>query len=376
MTGTARPPFHVDHVGSLVRPKALLDAFDAYEDRLLSAEAFKAIADTHIRDAVKLQEDAGLPAATDGEFRRRSYSRSIFVAVEGLDQRPGPFKFRNGEGKSATMNAGHAHQRLRRRHPIVAEDVAFVDSVATSAVPKATLIAPSYFHFGLFSDSADRSAYPDIDAFLQDLVRVYREEMQDLAAAGCRYLQLDEVPLAMLCDAGNQAVVRQAGEDPMQLVDKYIELNNAICRARPPGMTIAMHFCRGNREGMWGAAGGYEPIAEKMFNRLDVDAYLLEFDSSRAGGFEPLRHLPKDRIALLGLISTKNPEVESADSLKRKLDEAARHAPLERLGLCPQCGFTASALRGFAHLNPMTRDIQAAKIARMVEVARDVWGTV
>jgi 5-methyltetrahydropteroyltriglutamate--homocysteine methyltransferase len=358
-----------------VRPRALLDAFDAFEDGVLLPEAFKAVADAHIRDAVRLQEDAGLPAVTDGEFRRRSYSRSIFVSVEGLVQRPGPFMFRNGEGKSATMNAGYANQKLRRRHAIVADDLAYVKSVA-KAVPKATMIAPSYFHFGLFSNSADKSVYPDMDRYLEDLVRIYIEEMRDLAAAGCTYLQLDEVPLAMLCDPVNQAVVREAGEDPDQLVDRYIGLNNAICRARPRGMTIAMHFCRGNREGMWGAAGGYEFIAEKMFNQLEVDAYLLEFDSSRAGGFEPLRHLPKNKIALLGLISTKNPQVESADDLKRKLEEAARNAPLERLGLCPQCGFTASALRGLAHLNPMNRDIQIAKLDRMMEVARSVWGSV
>ncbi|MFM9972405.1 MAG: 5-methyltetrahydropteroyltriglutamate--homocysteine S-methyltransferase [Burkholderiales bacterium] len=373
MPTAPQPPYRVDHVGSLCRPQALLTAFDGFEDGTLSPEEFKRIADSQIRDAVALQEKAGLKAVTDGEFRRRSYSRSIFLAVEGLDQRPGPFKFRNAEGKSAAVNAGYAKQRLRRRHAIVADDVAYVKSV-TTAVPKATMLAPSYFHFGLFSQSADKTAYPDIEEYLQDLAQIYIDEMRDLAAIGCTYLQLDEVPLAMLCDSENQSSVRAAGEDPKRLIDRYIELNNAICRARPPGMKIAMHFCRGNREGMWAAAGGYEPIAEKMFNQLEVDAYLLEFDSSRAGGFAPLRFLPENKIALLGLVSTKNPQVESADDLKRKLDEAARHAPLERLGLCPQCGFAASALRKTANLNPMTQAIQVAKLNRIMEVAHDAWG--
>jgi 5-methyltetrahydropteroyltriglutamate--homocysteine methyltransferase len=261
---------------------------------------------------------------------------------------------------------------LKRKHAIVADDVRFVASI-TSRVPKATLLSPTYFHFGLFGQSWNREAYADFDEYWGDLARIYIEELSDLSAAGCPLVQLDEVPLAMICDPDNQEITRRAGEDPAKVIDRYISLLNTICKARPKGMSIQVHLCRGNRVGMWAAAGGYEPIAERLFNEVEADAYLLEFDTERAGGLEPLRHLPKGKRALIGLVSTKRKEIESADELKRKLDQAARHAPLERLGLCPQCGFGASALRGSADQNPMTREIQEAKLRRMVEVAKTVW---
>jgi 5-methyltetrahydropteroyltriglutamate--homocysteine methyltransferase len=361
-----------DHVGSLVRPAALLQAFDDFEDGKLDAAAFRAEADGHITTAVALQEDIGLRAVTDGEFRRRSYSRSIFEAVEGIAQKRGLFSFRNEQGATVPVNAGYVAGRMRRKRPIVAEDIGFLASI-TSRTAKATLLSPTYFHFGLFGQSWSRDAYADFDAYWSDLARIYIEELKDLAAAGCRHVQLDEVPLAMICDPDNQEITRKAGEDPGRVIDRYVELLNAICRARPSGMTVCVHLCRGNRVGMWAAAGGYEPVAERLFNQVEADAYLLEFDTERAGGLEPLRHLPKGKRALLGFVSTKRREIESADELKRKLDLASRHVSIDQLGLCPQCGFGASALRGSAGQNPMTVEIQEAKLRRMVEVAREVW---
>ena len=365
-------PLRFDHVGSLVRPVSLLRAFDDFEDGRLEAEAFRRIANGHIRDAVKLQEQIGLRALTDGEFRRRSYSRGIFEAVEGMEQRPGPFSFRNAEGASVPVNAGYVSRKLRRRRPIVADDVAYVASVASRS-PKATMLSPTYFHFGLFGRTFSREAYPDIDAFFEDLARIYIEEVADLAKAGCTLLQLDEVPLAMICDADNREIMKRAGEDTDVVVGQYIKLINAVSRAAPDNMAVSLHLCRGNRTGMWAGAGGYDPIAERLFNELEVDTYLLEFDTERAGSFAPLRSLPKGKRALLGLVSTKRAEVETADELRRRIDQAAVYAPLDRLGLCPQCGFGASALRGSALQNPMTPQLQERKLRRIVEVAREVW---
>jgi 5-methyltetrahydropteroyltriglutamate--homocysteine methyltransferase len=364
--------FRIDHVGSLVRPREVLDALEAFEDGRLSADALREIQDRHIRRIVTLQEDIGLPAVTDGEFRRRSYSRVFYEAVEGLEQVPGPFSFKNSFGPTVPVKAAQATSHLRRRSAIAADDFGYLSSIARN-LPKATLPTPSHFHFGLF-DRVAGGAYTDIDAYFADLVQVYREELADLAARGCRLVQLDEVPLAMLCDPVNQQIVRANGEDPDRLISLYIRLNNEIILSRPAGMTVVVHLCRGNQVGMWAAAGGYEPIAEQMFSEQQADGFLLEFDSERAGGFAPLKYLPAGRVALLGLISTKTSALESADELKRKIDEASRHVPLDRLGLCPQCGFAASARRVAAQANPMTEAVQTSKLRLLLEVGTSIWG--
>jgi 5-methyltetrahydropteroyltriglutamate--homocysteine methyltransferase len=230
-------------------------------------------------------------------------------------------------------------------------------------------------HFGHFGEAMDKAVYPDREAYWDDLVRIYREEIEELGRLGCKALQLDEVPLALLVDETNRAVARKHGEDPEKLVDTYIDVLNRIVAGKPKDMRILLHMCRGNMQGLWMGEGGYGPIAERLFGRLDVDAYLLEYDSPRAGDFAPLKYLPKGKLAYLGLVSTKRPELEPADALKRKVEEASRHAPLEQLGLCPQCGFGSSAMSKFNVLpNPMTEDLEKRKLGLLFEVARSIWG--
>jgi 5-methyltetrahydropteroyltriglutamate--homocysteine methyltransferase len=363
---------HVDHVGSLVRPPSVLTAFDDLEDGKVGKDGFRAVVENAIREAVRMQEDIGLPYITDGEFRRRSYSRGIIAAIDGFEQRPTPYSFRAPDGRSAPVNAGYASGKLKRRHRIVADDFAFLKSVARNE-GKVTLPAPSYFHFGLFGQSADRNVYRDTDELFADLLAIYREEIADLASLGCRMIQLDETALALLCDPQNQEIARREGEDPDRLIAFYIDLLNEVSRACASGMKIRVHLCRGNRVGMWAASGGYEPIAERLFNTAKVDAFLMEFDSSRSGGFEPLRFLPKEMKVYLGLISTKAKDLEPQDELVRGFEEASKFAPAERLGLCPQCGFGASALRKAASENPMTPEIQAQKLRRLIEAAEKIW---
>ena len=231
---------------------------------------------------------------------------------------------------------------IRRTRPIVTEDFKFLHAAASKRV-KVTMPTPSHMHFGQFKDAVDRNVYPDVEQYWEDMITVFRQEIDELYAVGCRYLQLDEVPLALLCDPNIRALAKQEGDDPDQLVRRYVDIFNRAVAQRPDDMTIAMHVCRGNMESLWMGDGGYAPVAEVLFRDCDVDAYLLEYDSPRAGDFAPLRHLPAGKRAYLGLISTKNPALESSDDLMRRLDEAAKYAPMARLGICPQCGFASAA---------------------------------
>jgi 5-methyltetrahydropteroyltriglutamate--homocysteine methyltransferase len=317
-----------------------------------------------------MQEALGLPRVTDGEFRRGGWSRGFLSAVSGFDFRPSRLTFRNDDGFSTPAPAPTAVTPLRRTRPIVTDDFVFLDGVAPGH-GKVTMPTPSHFHFGQFK----QDAYPDEARFWDDLVGIYRDEIAELYAAGCRHLQLDEVPLPLLCDESIRGIVRDAGHDPDALVALYVDVLNRAVAARPPDMTIAVHLCRGNMEGLWMGQGGYEPIAERLFNEARVDAFLMEYDSPRAGDFAPLRHLPAGKRAYLGLISSKKPVVEESDALMRRLDEAGRHAPSDRLGLCPQCGFGSAAMSKFAVLaSPVTADLQRATLARLVEVGTRAWG--
>ena len=365
---------HVDHVGSLLRPPALTEAWFAHEQGKLSAETLAAGQDAAIRDAVKLQEELGLAFVTDGEFRRGGWSRGFLSAVEGFGFKPSKLTFHNDKGVATAAPAPFATGKLRQKRPIVAGDFAFL-ATCTTRRAKVTMPTPSHMHFGHFGECFDRKAYASLEAFFDDMIDIYRAEIADLAGRGCTFLQLDEVPLTLLCDETNRGIARAQGDDPDKLVDLYIDLVNRAIIGRPKTMRVALHLCRGNMQGLWMGDGGYAPIAEKLFNQLNVDAYLMEYDSPRAGDFAPLRHLPKGKRAYLGLVSTKNPDVESADALRRKLDEAAKYAPVEQLGLCPQCGFASSAMSKFNVLpNPMTPALQRAKLARLVEVAGQSWG--
>jgi 5-methyltetrahydropteroyltriglutamate--homocysteine methyltransferase len=234
---------------------------------------------------------------------------------------------------------------------------------------------PSHMHFGQFKKAIDPNIYPDIELYWNDMVAVYQQELKDLYTAGCRYLQLDEVPLALLCDDNISALAKHEGDDPDKLISRYVDVLNRAISGRPDDMTIAMHLCRGNMESLWMGDGGYAPIAEVIFTRCDVDAYLLEYDTRRAGDFEPLRHLPANKRAYLGIISTKNPTLETPDELTRRIDDATRFAPIERLGICPQCGFASAAMSKFAVVpSKLTADIQTQKIQLLVEIGTRVWG--
>ena len=363
-----KPPCRADHVGSLLRPRALKEAFRAHADGKLDDGGFQAAQDAAIRDAVRLQEAVGLHAITDGEFRRTAWSAGFVWALDGVVPRPSLFEFTDQHGDVVRWETCFAERRLTRTRGIATGELEFVRSV-TKRTAKVTMPAPSFLHFFRGPECADRSAYPDLDAFFDDLVAIYRAEIADLAKLGCRYLQLDEVPVAMLGDETVRDRVRARGEDPDALLRRYVDAVNRVVADRPPGMTVAMHLCRGNLRGHWMASGGYDAVAEALFGGANVDAFLLEYDSPRAGDFSPLRFLAPGKQATLGLVSSKTPELEPLDALRRRIDEAAKIVPLERLGIGPQCGF-ASTVAG----NPLTEDDQRAKLARVVETADAIWG--
>jgi 5-methyltetrahydropteroyltriglutamate--homocysteine methyltransferase len=366
----------VDHVGSLKRPADLMQTWRDWEGGKADFEQLRAIQDRAIRDVVGMQEALGLPVVTDGEFRRGGWSRGFLGAVEGFEFRASKLVFRNEDGFSTPSPAPVASKRLRRTRQIVVDDFKFLQSAAARRV-KVTMPTPSHMHFGQFKDAVDQTVYPNIERYWEDLITIFRQEIAELYAAGCRYVQLDEVPLALLCDSNIRALAKQEGDDPDALVSLYIDVLNRAVAGRPADMTVAMHLCRGNMEGLWMGDGGYAPIAEALFTKCDVDAYLLEYDSPRAGDFAPLRHLPAGKRAYLGIISTKNPALEPADDLMRRLDEAAKYAPMSRLGICPQCGFASAALSKFAVMpSKVTGDLQTLKLQRLIEVGRRAWGHV
>jgi 5-methyltetrahydropteroyltriglutamate--homocysteine methyltransferase len=368
------PTNSVDHVGSLKRPPELVQAWRGWEAGDVTFDALKAVQDSAIRDAVAMQEKLGLPIVTDGEFRRGGWSRGFLNAVDGFEFRASKLTFRNEQGFSTPSPAPVATKAVRRRQPIVTDDFKFIKSVTKNRA-KVTMPTPSHMHFGQFKAAVDRNAYPDVEKYWDDLIAVFLQEMHDLYAAGCRYLQLDEVPLALLCDDNIRKLARAEGDDPDKLVTLYIDVLNRAVSGRPADLTIGMHLCRGNMESLWMGDGGYAPIAQALFQDCDVDCFLLEYDSPRAGDFAPLRYLPANKRAYLGIISTKNPKLESADDLMRRLDEAAKFAPMERLGICPQCGFASAAMSKFAVMpSQVTTDIRTAKIMRLVEVGQRAWG--
>lgn len=365
---------HVDHVGSLIRPPDLMAAWRRWEEGAQTWEELRAVQDEAIRAVVDRQQDIGLTVVTDGEFRRGGWSRGFLDAVGAFTFAPSKLTFRNEDGLTAPAPAPVANAKIEWRGPIVADDFRFLKAV-TTVTPKVTMPTPSHMHFGHFRDAADPSVYGDMDAYWADLVAVYRREIALLGEAGCTLLQLDEVPLTLCCDETNRQVARDNGDDPDALVDRYIRAINEAVADRPAGMRVLMHMCRGNMQGLWMGDGGYAPIAERLFGETDVDGFLLEYDSPRAGDFAPLRYLSDGKRAYLGLVSTKNPEIETADQLKRRIDEAACHANLANLGVCPQCGFGSSAMSRFnVRDNPMTPDLQRRKLELIVGVARDVWG--
>jgi 5-methyltetrahydropteroyltriglutamate--homocysteine methyltransferase len=363
------PPFRAEHVGSLLRPTELRRAIEQRAEGTLAEPEFSAVLERCIRDAVRMQEEVGLRAITDGEFRRTAWSTGLLSALDGLEERDARFAFRDATGHEVRWRTCRALRRIERRRAIAGEELRFLRQV-TTRTPKVTIPAPSFLHFFGGRDFAAPGVYPDLPSFYADVVRVYRAELAELVAAGASCLQLDEVPLAMLCDDAVRERVRADGEDPDALVDAYIGATNAVLAERPAALTVGVHLCRGNLRGHWMASGSYETIAEKLFSRLAVDAFFLEYDTERAGDFAPLRFVPADKRVVLGLVSTKTPVLEDADALRRRIDAAAKHVALERLALSPQCGF-ASTAGG----NELGDADQRAKLARVVEVAARVWGS-
>jgi 5-methyltetrahydropteroyltriglutamate--homocysteine methyltransferase len=363
-------PLRAEVIGSLLRPRALKDAAVAASRGQLDRQAFGAVLDREVANVIRKQEDIGLRVVTDGEFGRTSWFGFFFEGMEGFDLAPSLFKFKDADGHTFEWPTCVANRRISRRAPITLGEFDRARRAAQTAMPKATMPAPSAFHFFRLGQATNPEAYPDVSAYFDDLVAVYRAEMAELAAAGCRYVQFDEVPLAMLCDPDVAQQASREGAGPACLIDLYISIMQRILDGRPRTMTVGMHLCRGNFRSRWMAAGGYEPVADRLFNEMPVDVFLLEYDSERAGDFQPLRHLPQGKRAVLGMVSSKTAALEDQSMLQRRLEAAARVVPLEQLAISTQCGF-ASVAGG----NLLTPEDQWAKLALVVETARRVWGS-
>jgi len=369
---TTRPPFRADHVGSLLRPAEVHAARAAAKAGRMSVAELKTIEDRCIRDVVALQEAAGLSAVTDGELRRAFWHVDFLTGLDGIvaTQSNYAIRFHGEDGSTAeTRSMMVVKDKVRRSHPVMVDHFAYLKSV-TKRTPKLCIPAPTYLHMRGGRKVVDSAVYADMEEFWRDIAQAYREEIAALVAAGCTYLQLDDVSFACLCDESIRAQVRRDGEDPDRLPAQYARIINSLIAERPPTLAVTLHTCRGNFQSMWMAEGGYDAVAEAVLGEAQVDGFFLEYDTERAGGFEPLRYLPKGKKAVLGLVSTKTPELESKDALKRRIEAAAKYVPLENLCLSPQCGF-ASTEAG----NRMTEDDERRKLELVVEVASEVWGT-
>jgi 5-methyltetrahydropteroyltriglutamate--homocysteine methyltransferase len=365
----ANPPFRAEIIGSLLRPRILKDTAGAIAAGKADAVDYQAVLEREIARVVARQEAIGLRVASDGEFGRTSWFGFFFEGLDGFSLKPSLFRFRDSRGGGFEWPTCVASSRIHRRAPITLAEYHRLARVVRSALPKASLPTPSAFHFFRFTQPFDPAVY-DQQRYFDDLVAVYRQELAELGEAGCRYVQMDEVPVAMLCDPLVREQVRSAGGDPDALLDLYVGVVRRILEGRRAGMTVGMHLCRGNFRSRWMASGGYEPVAARLFNDFPVDVYFLEYDSQRAGDFSPLRHVSRDRHVVLGLVSTKTPLLESHDDLRRRIDEAAGFVDLERLSISSQCGF-ASVAGG----NSLDEDAQWAKLGLIVDTARSVWGT-
>jgi 5-methyltetrahydropteroyltriglutamate--homocysteine methyltransferase len=366
------PPFRADHVGSLLRPRRLLQARDDFAAGKITAADLRGVEDEAIREVVALQQDAGLRSVTDGEFRRASWHMDFIYQIGGIAKAPGNLavKFQNADGKiEFTPAAIHVNGKVGLDKTIFGEDFTFLQSAAGASVPKLTIPSPNMVHYRGGLAAIDKGVYPDVEEFWSDLAAAYAEEVRRAGEQGCAYLQFDDTSLAYLNDPAQRAEISARGEDAEHLHLRYIKQINAAVKDKPAGMAITTHLCRGNFRSSWAASGGYDFVAEALFSELDVDGFFLEYDDERSGGFEPLRFVPKGKQVVLGLVTTKRPELESKDDLKRRIDEAAKYVPLEQLCLSGQCGFS-STVEG----NALTIDEEIAKLRLIVETAREVWG--
>jgi methionine synthase II (cobalamin-independent) len=372
MTRRDTPPFRADHVGSLLRPPELLQARRDRADGLIGPEDLRRVEDRAIVEAVAMQEELGLQSATDGEFRRTSWHMDFIYQIGGITKTDEQIEvaFRNKEGATSFTSAAlRVNDRVRLDDTIFADAFSFLKSTVTTAVPKLTIPSPSMVHYRGGAAAIDPAVYPDVEQFWSDLSAAYAEEIRRLGELGCTYLQLDDTSLAYLNDPAQRQMIAERGEDAEHQHLRYIAQLNAALAAKPEGMSITTHSCRGNFQSFWAAEGGYDFVAEALFGGLDVDGFFLEFDDERSGGFAPLRYVPQGKMVVLGLVTTKRGALESADDLKRRIDEAARFVDLDQLCLSPQCGFS-STVEG----NSLSYDEEVAKLRLVVETARDVWG--
>jgi 5-methyltetrahydropteroyltriglutamate--homocysteine methyltransferase len=373
MPDRTSPPFRADHVGSLLRPQRLLQAREDFAAGGLPAGELRAVEDEAIRDVVQMQHDVGLQSATDGEFRRATWHMDFIYQIGGISKAPGNLavKFRNPSGSIEwTPAAIHVGSKIQMDKTIFAEDFGFLQSVVPAGVtPKLTIPSPNMVHYRGGPAALDPDVYPDLEEFWSDLAAAYADEVQRLAALGCTYLQFDDTSLAYLNDPEQRAEIAGRGEDAEHLHLRYIKQINAALAAKPAGMAVTTHLCRGNFRSSWAAEGGYDFVAEALFGELAVDGFFLEYDDERSGGFEPLRFVPPGKMVVLGLVTTKRGELESKDTLKRRIDEASRYIPLDQLCLSGQCGFS-STVEG----NVLSYDEEVAKLRLIVETAQEVWG--
>ena len=369
-----RPPFRADHVGSFLRPARLRDAREKFFAKEISAEALRAVEDECIREVVKQQEDVGLKGITDGEFRRTYFHIDFLEKLDGVNVRYGEFatSFRKDDGSKVGFAPPTMHVATPIKHArsIQGADFDFLKGV-TSRTAKVCIPAPSMLHFRGGREAISTQVYPRLEDFYDDLTAAYRDEINDLVARGCRYLQLDDTNLAYLCDPEIRARTAARGDNPDALVHLYCKLVNDAIRERPKDMVISVHLCRGNFKSAWVASGGYEPVAEILLNEMKIDGFFLEYDDERSGDFAPLRFTPKGPTIVLGLMSSKHAAAETKDAVKKRIEEATHYVPLEQCALSHQCGFSSTA-----HGNDLTEADQWVKLARCVEVATEVWGGV
>jgi 5-methyltetrahydropteroyltriglutamate--homocysteine methyltransferase len=380
MASKTNPPFRADQVGSLKRPQELQRA----RERILGVHDFdhnlgahhsaelRQLEDQYIKEVVALQESLGLRAITDGDFRRRTWWTDFVLGLQGTAMTmrgTSPLVFIDQSGHSLPLPQITVHDKIAWRSSPMVEAFTYLKSV-TTRTPKVMLPAPTNVHYFSQRRNIDATVYPDLAAFWDDVVQAYRVEFATLSQAGCTYIQMDDVTFAFLCDPKHRDQLRANGEDPDAVLNSYADALNRVLDGRPANLTVTMHICRGNMSGHWAAEGGYDPVADILFNKINIDAYFLEYDSPRAGTFAPLRYVPANKTVVLGLVSTKTPELETVDYLKKRIDEASKYVPLAQLCLSPQCGFSSNYIG-----NPVTIDDQKKKLSLIVKVAEDVWGS-
>ena len=375
MTDSGRPPFRADHVGSLLRPERLLSARASYAAGEIGADALRAVEDDAIRDVVATQADAGLGTATDGEFRRASWHMDFIYQLAGVSKAEGEIKvpMRNEKGEvSFTSAAMVIDGKIDIAEPIFGDAFAFVQSTAagTGMTPKLTIPSPSMVHYRGGPASINRDIYPSDEEFWTDLTAAYRKQLRLMAELGCTYLQLDDVSLAYLNDPRQRERVAKWGENGEHLHEHYIRQLNRVLADKPAGLTVTTHMCRGNFQSSWAAEGGYDFVAEALFGELGVDGFFLEYDDERSGTFEALRFVPPGKKVVLGLVTTKRGELESKDTLKRRVEQASKYVPIEQICISPQCGFS-STVEG----NKLTFEQEVAKLRLLVETADEIWGS-